>query len=70
MRVALHPEARAELHAAAVWYDERRLGHFLQHVESRFAVGASGIDGGVFVDRHQYKVRAIGDDFKRRVVRA
>lgn len=28
MRVALHPEARAELRAAAIWYDERlpRLG--------------------------------------------
>ena len=24
MRVELHPEARAELRAAAVWYDERR----------------------------------------------
>ncbi len=26
MRVELHPEARAELRAAAVWYDERRAG--------------------------------------------
>lgn len=24
MRVDLHPEARAELHSAALWYDERR----------------------------------------------
>ncbi|MCC6559241.1 MAG: type II toxin-antitoxin system RelE/ParE family toxin [Polyangiaceae bacterium] len=26
MRVELHPEARAELRAAAVWYDEQRPG--------------------------------------------
>lgn len=26
MRVELHPDARAELRAAAVWYDERRPG--------------------------------------------
>ena len=26
MRVELHPEARAELRSAAVWYDEQRLG--------------------------------------------
>lgn len=26
MRVELHPEARAELRAAAIWYDERRPG--------------------------------------------
>ena len=26
MRVELHPEARAELRAAALWYDERRSG--------------------------------------------
>lgn len=26
MRVALHPEARAELRAAAIWYDERKAG--------------------------------------------
>lgn len=26
MRVELHPEARAELRAAAIWYDERREG--------------------------------------------
>ena len=26
MRVELHPEASAELRAAAVWYDERRAG--------------------------------------------
>jgi hypothetical protein len=26
VRVELHPEARAELRAAALWYDERRAG--------------------------------------------
>ena len=26
MRVELHPEARAELRSAALWYDERRPG--------------------------------------------
>ena len=26
MRVVLHPEARAELRAAAIWYDDRRDG--------------------------------------------
>ncbi|XXX82473.1 type II toxin-antitoxin system RelE/ParE family toxin [Sorangium sp. So ce134] len=26
MRVELHPEARAELRAAAIWYDEQRAG--------------------------------------------
>ena len=26
MRVELHPDARAELRAAAIWYDERRSG--------------------------------------------
>ena len=26
MRAVLHPEARAELRSAALWYDERRLG--------------------------------------------
>ena len=26
MRVELHPEARAELRRAAIWYDERRAG--------------------------------------------
>lgn len=26
MRVELHPEARAELRAAAIWYDEQRPG--------------------------------------------
>jgi len=26
VRVELHPEARAELRAAAIWYDERRPG--------------------------------------------
>ena len=26
MRALLHPEARAELRAAALWYDERRAG--------------------------------------------
>ena len=26
MRVRLHPEARDELRAAALWYDERRAG--------------------------------------------
>lgn len=26
MRVALHPEARAELRSAAIWYDEKRPG--------------------------------------------
>jgi len=26
VRVALHPEARAELRAAAIWYDERKAG--------------------------------------------
>lgn len=26
MRVALHPDARAEVRAAALWYDERRPG--------------------------------------------
>lgn len=26
MRLALHPEARAELRSAALWYDERRPG--------------------------------------------
>lgn len=26
MRVELHPEARAELRAAALWYEERRIG--------------------------------------------
>ncbi|WP_438006199.1 type II toxin-antitoxin system RelE/ParE family toxin [Sorangium sp. So ce321] len=26
MRIALHPEARAELRAAALWYEERRSG--------------------------------------------
>jgi plasmid stabilization system protein ParE len=26
VRVELHPEARAELRAAAIWYDERRAG--------------------------------------------
>lgn len=26
MRVELHPEARAELRSAALWYDQRRIG--------------------------------------------
>ena len=26
MRLELHPEARAELRSAALWYDERRSG--------------------------------------------
>ena len=26
MRVELHPEARAELRSAALWYDQRRMG--------------------------------------------
>ena len=26
MRLELHPEARAELRSAALWYDERRTG--------------------------------------------
>ena len=37
MRVELHPEARAELRAAAIWYDERRPGlsdEFIAEVSS------------------------------------
>jgi toxin ParE1/3/4 len=37
VRVELHPEARAELRAAAIWYDERRPGlgdEFIAEVSS------------------------------------
>ncbi|WP_438003302.1 hypothetical protein WME89_30960 [Sorangium sp. So ce321] len=37
MRVELHPEARAELRAAAIWYDEKRPGlgdEFITEVSS------------------------------------
>ncbi|WP_433933048.1 type II toxin-antitoxin system RelE/ParE family toxin [Sorangium cellulosum] len=40
MRVELHPEARAELRAVAVWYDERRPGlgdEFVDEVSSIIA---------------------------------
>lgn len=43
MRVELHPEARAELRAAAIWYDEQRPGlgnEFVAEVSSM--VGSIG----------------------------
>lgn len=39
MRLELHPEARAELRRAALWYDERRAGlgdEFIAEVSAAF----------------------------------
>ena len=39
MRVALHPEARAELRAAAIWFEEQRVGlgdEFVLEISSVF----------------------------------
>ena len=39
MRLELHPEARAELRSAALWYDERRTGlgdEFIAEVSGTF----------------------------------
>ena len=39
MRLELHPEARAELRSAALWYDERRSGlgdEFIAEVSAAF----------------------------------